>query len=244
MDDIARSTSYIAAVRGESAAQPELSQQEAASFLPLPNTTHKQASANSNADSKPQAHTANKEETRDLADLLAPTLEESKSKDIPWHPYTNASLFSRAIFSWVSPLVKKGHKQSLNQNDLFPVTSYMSAERNIKHFIHVWEEELATRGLENASVMRAVYVANKPQIRKTFFIMCFWVCFFLLTPLFFMRQLIAFVSSDDPIEIGIALAIGMGVSEALRSMFAHQYWYGKCKEDQGKEDREMQERDM
>ena len=41
-----------------------------------------------------------------------------------------------------------------------------------------------------------------------------------------MRSLISFVSAnnDDSIGYGVFLALGMSLSEAFRSVFAHQYW--------------------
>lgn len=60
----------------------------------------------------------------------------------------------------------------------------------------------------------------------TAFLMTIWVGFFLLTPLFFLRELVNFTSgfSDRSVGYGIFLALGMAGSEAMRSAFAHQYW--------------------
>ena len=56
--------------------------------------------------------------------------------------------------------------------------------------------------------------------------MTIWLAFFLLTPIFFLRELVDYTSgdSDRTLGYGIFLGLGMMISEALRSAFAHQYW--------------------
>ena len=61
--------------------------------------------------------------------------------------------------------------------------------------------------------------------------MFIWLIFFLLTPLFFLRQLTEFASpqSDKPLSYGIFLAFGMMCSDTCRSVLAHQYWHSGSK---------------
>jgi hypothetical protein len=82
------------------------------------------------------------------------------------------------------------------------------------------------QGPEKASVAQTIYRIYRRDIVMTALIMLTWLVFFLLTPLFFMRELIGFSapSSDKTVGYGIFLALGMMFSEALRSLFAHQYW--------------------
>lgn len=64
------------------------------------------------------------------------------------------------------------------------------------------------------------------QIFTTALTMSIWLIFFLLTPLYFLRELTQYTqpNSDRTLGFGIFLALGMIVSDSLRSIFAHQYW--------------------
>lgn len=77
------------------------------------------------------------------------------------------------------------------------------------------------------SVQRVILRIYRREIINTAIIMTIWVAFFILTPLYFLRELINFVGYDaeyNVIGFGIFLALGMMASEAARSGFAHMYW--------------------
>ncbi|EDQ90078.1 uncharacterized protein MONBRDRAFT_82, partial [Monosiga brevicollis MX1] len=129
-------------------------------------------------------------------------------------------------FGWVTPLVKLGHRTVLNLADLLPLGTAMTTAHTIHHFHEAWEKEVRDRGPEAASPARVIYQLHKGKMWLTFFLMLCWLLFFMLSPIFFMRELTDYMSanSDKTVGYGVFLAIGYVICEALRSLFAHQYW--------------------
>eukprot|EP00045_Choanoeca_perplexa_P015068 m.182226 g.182226 ORF g.182226 m.182226 type:complete len:1453 (+) comp16881_c0_seq1:165-4523(+) len=141
-------------------------------------------------------------------------------------PMLQAGYLSRAVFHWVTPLVRKGHEKTLDLSDIPPLGTSMTSSFIIQRFQQAWQDELDKHGREGASAFRAMYAIYKGDVWWTFAVMCVWLLFFMLTPIYFMRSLISYVSADndDSVGFGVFLALGMALSEALRSIFAHQYW--------------------
>lgn len=65
-------------------------------------------------------------------------------------PYDKASVFSRILFDWMGPLMKKGHTQFLTERDLPPLPHELTAEVTSSQFIHFWGK------LRNTSVAWAL----------------------------------------------------------------------------------------
>ena len=58
--------------------------------------------------------------------------------------------------SWASPVMKKGFKKPLELNDLGKLPKSDSAAVNYRRFNHFWMEEVEKKGLENASMGKAL----------------------------------------------------------------------------------------
>lgn len=80
--------------------------------------------------------------------------------------------------------------------------------------------------MENASLKRVLFRTHKRDFIITTCMMTIWMVFFLLTPLYFLRQLTLYTgpSNKYSLGVGVVLALGMAVSDSLRSITAHQYW--------------------
>ncbi|CAH3042269.1 unnamed protein product [Pocillopora meandrina] len=71
-----------------------------------------------------------------------------------------AGFLSLMFLTWATPVIRKGFKGSLELEDFDKISPYESAEVNFKRGIRLWNEEVKERGLDNASIVRAIFVRN------------------------------------------------------------------------------------
>eukprot|EP00051_Salpingoeca_urceolata_P018547 m.260888 g.260888 ORF g.260888 m.260888 type:complete len:1419 (-) comp19220_c0_seq3:108-4364(-) len=141
-------------------------------------------------------------------------------------PLTSANLFSRLTFSWVSKLIALGRKKTLQPEDLYGLPAYLQSATVVKSFGEAWDQEVQRVGIEEASVFRVICRVHFWGLFEAWLLITLWVGFFVLTPAFFLRRLVDFTGDEDaPVGEGVGLAIGMLLSELMRSVAAHAYWF-------------------
>ncbi|EAR99950.2 ABC transporter C family protein (macronuclear) [Tetrahymena thermophila SB210] len=87
------------------------------------------------------------------------------------NPFKKINIFSRLLFFWINPLLKKSHKQSLSQEDIFQLYKKDQSQYNFEKFEHVYEE-----------------VKNDPKVKnkiKTIFFRIFKKEIFIVVILYF-----------------------------------------------------------
>lgn len=57
------------------------------------------------------------------------------------NPERTASLFSRATFSWMSPLLALGSKKWLNLEDLYPISEHFRSDYAFGEFNRHWKKQ-------------------------------------------------------------------------------------------------------
>ncbi|XP_023236891.1 multidrug resistance-associated protein 4-like [Centruroides sculpturatus] len=75
---------------------------------------------------------------------------EGKQKS---NPFDSAGIFSRAFFCWLFPIIIKGTKHRLKEEDLFEISKYHSSEYLGNMLQKEWNEELQKR---NPNILKAV----------------------------------------------------------------------------------------
>ncbi|XP_023228580.1 cystic fibrosis transmembrane conductance regulator-like [Centruroides sculpturatus] len=69
------------------------------------------------------------------------------------NPFDSAGVFSRAFFCWLIPLLIKGRKHHLQQEDLYETSKYHSSEYLGNLLQKEWNKELKDR---NPSMLKAI----------------------------------------------------------------------------------------
>ncbi|XP_067134910.1 ATP-binding cassette sub-family C member 4-like [Centruroides vittatus] len=75
---------------------------------------------------------------------------EKKQKS---NPFDSAGVFSQAFFCWIFPIINKGRKQILNEEDLYEASEYYTSEYLGDQLLKEWNKELQKR---NSSILKAV----------------------------------------------------------------------------------------
>ncbi|XP_029464337.1 multidrug resistance-associated protein 9 isoform X2 [Rhinatrema bivittatum] len=87
-----------------------------------------------------------------------------KPKPSSPNPLDDAGLFSFATYSWITSIMVKGYRHQLNVDNLPPLSSYDSSDKNAKRLKFLWEEEVKRVGLEKASLGRTVLKFQRTRL--------------------------------------------------------------------------------
>jgi hypothetical protein len=153
-----------------------------------------------------------------LEAMHAPLLQadEGDLKKPKWasqaDPEGSANIFSRLVFSWISPLMSYGYRHEIEEVDLWPLQRKFNTIDVAATFRKTWEAEKKSAPRTN----------RKPSLISALFA-AFGVYFWSAAPLlaiqnvaqlslpFLLGPLIDFVGSDQPIYIGYLYSMGFFV---------------------------------
>ncbi|KAF2738556.1 multidrug resistance-associated protein 1 [Polyplosphaeria fusca] len=140
-------------------------------------------------------------------------------------PFEYANIFSVLTFSWMTPMMKRGYKTFLTQDDLWNLRKRDTTKSTSERFEEAWGYELDKK---HPSLWIALFRAfGAPYFRGTVIKTMSDVLNFAQPQL--LRLLIAFVDSyrtDEPQPIirGAAIALAMFAVSVSQTAFLHQYF--------------------
>jgi ATP-binding cassette, subfamily C (CFTR/MRP), member 1 len=134
-----------------------------------------------------------------------------------------SSTKSRLTFSWMTPLMKYGHKVYLTESDLWGLRSIDRSSNASSTFTSEWEKQLQKK---SPSVTWAILRAyGKTYAVAGIFKACQDILAFVQPQL--LRQLLTFVNNfekgDSPVK-GFAIAGTMFLISVIQTSFLHQYF--------------------
>ncbi|CAB4003134.1 multidrug resistance-associated 5-like [Paramuricea clavata] len=136
------------------------------------------------------------------------------------HPLDDSGFISFIFLSWATPMIMKGFKKPLETCDLGKLSRSDSAAVNYRRFERFWAEEVKKKGIKDASIGRVIYrtVRTKVIVSALLYVLMLLIMF--VGPAFIINRMIKFVEMrTDSIGKGIALVVGLMVSEVSRSWF-------------------------
>ena len=79
------------------------------------------------------------------------------------HPVDDCGFIPLMLFSWATPIIKKGFKKPLELSDLGKLPRSDRAAFNYKRLQKFWTEEVNEKGLENASIGKTLFRAARTR---------------------------------------------------------------------------------
>eukprot|EP00055_Hartaetosiga_balthica_P015506 m.91950 g.91950 ORF g.91950 m.91950 type:complete len:1384 (+) comp8883_c0_seq3:26-4177(+) len=141
-------------------------------------------------------------------------------------PMNTAGFFSQATFWWATPLFSKAKKGNINLSDIHELPEDLQAKASLEKFDMVWKKELEEKGEEHASLGMVLIRVYKFKILFAFLLNMLAFAFSILTPLAFVRNLIKYGGQmNEDLGLGIGLAVGLFLSDILRSACIQNYWF-------------------
>ncbi|KAI9812228.1 MAG: hypothetical protein M1826_002937 [Phylliscum demangeonii] len=140
-------------------------------------------------------------------------------------PVEYATIFSKLSFSWMTPLMKRGYRQFLTEDDLWNLRSSDTARVTGEQFERAWQIELEKK---QPSLWIAFFRAfGAPYLGAGVFKMGSDLLTFVQPQL--LRALIRFIGSyqthePEPVIRGVAIALAMFVVAVTQTVLIHQYF--------------------
>ncbi|KAF1957365.1 hypothetical protein CC80DRAFT_42988 [Byssothecium circinans] len=140
-------------------------------------------------------------------------------------PYEYADIFSVLTFSWMTPMMKRGYKTFLTQDDLWNLRKADATRNTANMFEEAWKYELEKK---SPSLWLAMFRAFGGPYFTGAVIKTGSDCLNFVQPQL-LRLLITFVASHgtdnpQPIMRGAAIAIAMFVVSVAQTALLHQYF--------------------
>ena len=156
----------------------------------------------------------------------------------------NAGLFSFLTFSWVTQYMKMAYTYGLKAEDVPLCSVNDSCDYSAQRIEYMWNEEVKSKGIENASLTSVVWQFAKTRILLHMILYTITLTFGFIGPvntlfvesqcinvqfhwsqIVFMRKLLEFCEDDNPIWWqGVIWAIGFALVELLRVIFFAAAW--------------------
>ncbi|XP_028400740.1 multidrug resistance-associated protein 5-like [Dendronephthya gigantea] len=142
-----------------------------------------------------------------------------KTKGYPAkHPVDDCGFIPLMLFSWATPIMKKGFKKPLEISDLGKLPRSDSAAHNYKRLRKFWTEEINNKGLKNASIGKTIFRTGRTRFFAGAILFLLSLLASFIGPAFMINRILKFVESKtDPIEKGVILVVALMICETARS---------------------------
>eukprot|EP00056_Hartaetosiga_gracilis_P007440 m.108366 g.108366 ORF g.108366 m.108366 type:complete len:1405 (-) comp12705_c0_seq1:157-4371(-) len=142
------------------------------------------------------------------------------------NPMGSVNIFSKISFGWVTSMISTARKRDLGLGDVDELPKDLGVEASLAAFDGAWKKEVEQKGEDGASLAIVLIKVFKRQILSAFALNMLAFIFAIVTPLAFLRNLIKYGSQmEEDIGLGVGLAIGLFLSDALRSACIQNYWF-------------------
>lgn len=138
------------------------------------------------------------------------------------HAVDNAGLISFSVFLWMIPKMWAMFKNELDPSDLH-LSPFDVADINAKRLQRLWDEEVARRGLENASLIRVTLRFQRTRLILSALVSILAMVAAFLGPAVVVYKILDYVG--DPGETsGVGLAFALFTTELLKTSMISLQW--------------------
>lgn len=125
-------------------------------------------------------------------------------------PFKYASWFSRCFFLWATPLLAQGNKRPLATEDLWGLRDSECAADAGSRLTAAWEREVAAKGRQHASLLRAVISTWGPHYVTPIALSTVFLALGCVSSAVFMRSIVRWFEDQDgstSYVVGLAFAL-------------------------------------
>ncbi|XP_068938918.1 ATP-binding cassette sub-family C member 11 isoform X2 [Petaurus breviceps papuanus] len=173
---------------------------------------------------KPEGQKVLSDEKRDAAwRTMIPIRPRSKSSTA--HPVDDAGLFSYLTNSWLTRFMIQGFRNHLNEHTMPSLSMYDSSEKNSKRLRHLWEEEVAKRGYEKASMNHVLFKFQRTRLFVDLLAIMFFSIMSVLGPVLIVPKILENdVDKSRNLSYNIGLCFALFITECLKSFGLCACW--------------------
>ncbi|XP_042072634.1 ATP-binding cassette sub-family C member 12-like isoform X4 [Haplochromis burtoni] len=150
------------------------------------------------------------------------TLIPFRCSSLESHAVDNAGLISSSVFLWMIPKMWAMFKNGLDTSDLH-LSPFDVADISAKRLQRLWNEEVARRGLENASLIRVTLRFQRTRLILSALVSILAMVAAFLGPAVVVYKILDYVC--DPGETsGVGLAFALFTTEFLKTSMISLQW--------------------
>ncbi|XP_034727072.1 multidrug resistance-associated protein 9 [Etheostoma cragini] len=141
------------------------------------------------------------------------------------HPMDNAGFLSFTTFAWMTPMMWALFRNKLDMSAL-NLSALDVAEVSRERLHRLWEEEVATVGLDKASVFRVVLRFQKTRLILSIIVAVLAMMAAFLGPAVLVYEILNYVDSPEKSTVfhGVGLCFALFTSEFLKAFFISLMW--------------------
>ncbi|XP_045132970.1 multidrug resistance-associated protein 5-like isoform X4 [Portunus trituberculatus] len=131
-------------------------------------------------------------------------------------PVDGAGLYSFITISWITNMMWKAYKTGLKDDDVPLCSKYDMCEYNTDRLEILWNAEVKKKGKDAASLQYVLWQFYRTRFLFGIVIFSLTIILGFIGPIAFMRFFISWLSSDEPLLVGLFWAGGLIISEFTR----------------------------
>nr|XP_005908422.1 PREDICTED: ATP-binding cassette sub-family C member 11 [Bos mutus] len=140
-------------------------------------------------------------------------------------PLDDAGLFSYLTLSWLSPLMVRGLRRSLDEDNIPQLSVHDAADKNAKRLRLLWEEEVSRHGIDKASVLRVMLRFQRTRLIFDTIMSCCFSITSVLGPILLMPKILEYAKNPSrDVAYGVGLCLALFFTECLKSLSMCSCW--------------------
>ncbi|XP_004629247.1 multidrug resistance-associated protein 9 isoform X1 [Octodon degus] len=141
------------------------------------------------------------------------------------NPVDDAGLLSFATFSWLTPVMVRGYRNTLTGDSLPPMSPYDSSDINAKRFRILWDEEVERVGPEKASLGQVAWKFQRTRVLMDIVANILCIIMAALGPTVLIHQILQHTEkTSGKFWVGISLCIALFATEFTKVLFWALAW--------------------
>ncbi|XP_065776550.1 ATP-binding cassette sub-family C member 11 isoform X2 [Muntiacus reevesi] len=140
-------------------------------------------------------------------------------------PLDDAGLFSYLSLSWLSPLMVRGSRRCLDENNIPELSVHDAADKNAKRLHLLWEEEVSRHGIDKASVLRVMLRFQRTRLIFDTILSCCFSIASVLGPMLLIPRILEYAENPSgDVAYGVGLCLALYFTECLKSLSMCSCW--------------------
>ncbi|XP_061243086.1 ATP-binding cassette sub-family C member 11 isoform X2 [Bos javanicus] len=140
-------------------------------------------------------------------------------------PLDDAGLFSYLTLSWLSPLMVRGLRRSLDEDNIPQLSVHDAADKNAKRLRLLWEEEVSRHGIDKASVLRVMLRFQRTRLIFDTIMSCCFSITSVLGPILLIPKILEYAENPSrDVAYGVGLCLALFFTECLKSLCMCSCW--------------------
>ncbi|KAM4743675.1 ATP-binding cassette sub-family C member 12 [Anableps anableps] len=141
------------------------------------------------------------------------------------HPVDNAGFLSFTTFAWMTPMMWAIFRNRLDMSSL-SLSPFDVADTSGERLQRLWEEEVAKKGLEKASLVNTVLRFQRTRLILSIIIGIFAMGAAFVGPAVLVNEILNYIENPEKSTVthGVGLAVALFCTEFLKAFFISLMW--------------------